>query len=297
MHKNYEWTPFEKLEGISFKKSDFCETLDGGQSFTWDNFDADKNKFDAAYEGVFGGRALRVALDKSGNVHFSSPVDKYEGAGNELFEYLDASTDYAPIRIALEKTGDANIRKALKIWPTLRILRQSPAEAIICFICSSSKRIIQIKQCVRLLSEKLGQPAGGGRHALPSFFDIAAAPDDTLRDCKLGFRSAYLKKSALKIISDGFNPDSLREMPYSDAKKYLLSLSGIGDKVADCILLFGAYRLEAFPVDTWIRQAMTNLYSTPQNPDKIREFAAGRFGRYAGFAQQLIFAAIRKNLI
>ena len=282
MHKNYEWTPFEKLEGISFKKSDFCETLDGGQSFTWDNFDADKNKFDAAYEGVFGGRALRVALDKS---------------GNELFEYLDASTDYAPIRIALEKTGDANIRKALKIWPTLRILRQSPAEAIICFICSSSKRIIQIKQCVRLLSEELGQPAGGGRHALPSFSDIAAAPDDTLRDCKLGFRSAYLKKSALKIISDGFNPDSLREMPYSDAKKYLLSLSGIGDKVADCILLFGAYRLEAFPVDTWIRQAMTNLYSTPQNPDKIREFAAGRFGRYAGFAQQLIFAAIRKNLI
>lgn len=297
MHKNYEWTPFEKLEGISFKKSDFCETLDGGQSFTWDNFDADKNKFDAAYEGVFGGRALRVALDKSGNVHFSSPVDKYEGAGNELFEYLDASTDYAPIRIALEKTGDANIRKALKIWPTLRILRQSPAEAIICFICSSSKRIIQIKQCVRFLSEKLGQPAGGGRHALPSFSDIAAAPDDTLRDCKLGFRSAYLKKSALKIISDGFNPDSLREMPYSDAKKYLLSLSGIGDKVADCILLFGAYRLEAFPVDTWIRQAMTNLYSTPQNPDKIREFAAERFGRYAGFAQQLIFAAIRKNLI
>ena len=272
MHKNYEWTPFEKLEGISFKKSDFCETLDGGQSFTWDNFDADKNKFDAAYEGVFGGRALRVALDKSGNVHFSSPVDKYEGAGNELFEYLDASTDYAPIRIALEKTGDANIRKALKIWPTLRILRQSPAEAIICFICSSSKRIIQIKQCVRLLSEELGQPVGGGRHALPSFSDIAAAPDDTLRDCKLGFRSAYLKKSALKIISDGFNPDSLREMPYPDAKKYLLSLSGIGDKVADCILLFGAYRLEAFPVDTWIRQAMTNLYSTPQNPDKIRVF-------------------------
>ena len=266
MHKNYEWTPFEKLEGISFKKSDFCETLDGGQSFTWDNFDADKNKFDAAYEGVFGVRALRVALDKSGNVHFSSPVDKYEGAGNELFEYLDASTDYAPIRIALEKTGDANIRKALKIWPTLRILRQSPAEAIICFICSSSKRIIQIKQCVRLLSEELGQPAGGGRHALPSFSDIAAAPDDTLRDCKLGFRSAYLKKSALKIISDGFNPDSLREMPYSDAKKYLLSLSGIGDKVADCILLFGAYRLEAFPVDTWIRQAMTNLYSTRQIP-------------------------------
>ena len=86
-------------------------------------------------------------------------------------------------------------------------------------------------------------------------------------------------------------------MPYREAKKYLTSLSGIGEKVADCILLFGAAKMDAFPVDTWIRKAMSELYGTPDNPDEIREFAAQKFGAHAGFAQQLIFAAKRKNLL
>ena len=120
---------------------------------------------------------------------------------------------------------------------------------------------------------------------------------ETLCECKLGFRAGYLKKSAEKIVADGFDPDSLREIPYAEAKKYLTSLSGIGDKVADCILLFGASRFEAFPVDTWIKQAMTEIYSTPADAKKIRAFAAEKFGDLSGFAQQLIFAAKRKNLI
>lgn len=296
MQRRFEWLPFERLDGIFFEERDFRETLDGGQAFTWVELGAAPPGFAAAYEGVFGKTALRAALDGAGRVHISRPSDAPEGAAEKFLEYMDAGTDYAPIRAALIKTGDANIAKALKIWPTLRILRQSPAEAIVCFICSSSKRIVQIKQCVALLSEKLGEYAGGGRRAPPSFGAIAAAPLETLRECKLGFRARYLKESAGKIVSDGFDPDSLRKIPYAEAKKYLTSLSGIGDKVADCILLFGASRFEAFPVDTWIKQAMTGLYSTPQNADKIREFAAARFGRHAGFAQQLIFAAIRKNL-
>ena len=296
VQEGFRWAPFEKLEGIYFEEKDFRETLDGGQAFTWREFDASPLGFAAAYEGVFRSTALRAALDGRGSVHICAPSDAPEGAAENFLEYIDAKTDYAPIRETLLKTGDANIAKALKIWPTLRILRQSPAEAIVCFICSSSKRIVQIKQCVALLSEKLGGYAGGGRRAVPSFEAIAAAPLETLRECKLGFRAGYLKKSAEKIVSDGFDPDSLREIPYAEAKKYLTSLSGIGDKVADCILLFGASRFEAFPVDTWIKQAMTALYSTPPNAGKIREFAAERFGGYAGFAQQLIFAAIRKNL-
>lgn len=295
MQRKYRWSAFEKLEGIFFKEKDFRETLDGGQSFTWREIDTSDN-FAAAYEGVFKGRALRAALEKSGAVFFAAPSDSAINAKNDILEYLDANTDYVPIRASLENTSDKNIAKAMKIWPTLRILRQQPAEAIVCFICSSSKRIVQIKQCVNLLCENLGEYAGGGRYALPSFESIADAPEQTLRNCKLGFRAAYLKKSALKIVADKFDPMSLREMPYPEAKKYLCSLSGIGEKVADCILLFGASRFEAFPVDTWIKQAMTNLYQTPDNSDKIRAFAAQRFGEYAGFAQQLIFAAIRKNL-
>ena len=188
VQEDFRWAPFEKLEGICFEEKDFRETLDGGQAFTWRELDASPLGFAAAYEGVFRKTALRAAVDGRGNVHICAPSDAPEGAAEKFLEYIDAKTDYAPIREALIKTGDANIAKALKIWPTLRILRQSPAEAIVCFICSSSKRIVQIKQCVALLSEKLGEYAGGGRHAPPSFEAIAAAPVETLRECKLGFR-------------------------------------------------------------------------------------------------------------
>ena len=74
-------------------------------------------------------------------------------------------------------------------------------------------------------------------------------------------------------------------------------MNGIGEKVADCILLFGVGKMDAFPVDTWIKKAMSQLYNTPENPDKIREFASQKFGKHAGFAQQIIFAAKRKNLL
>ena len=291
---NFTWSRYKKVDNLFFKLGDFRETLDGGQAFTW--IELNSSKYSAEYEGVFYNRTLRVAIDENGEVYISTPSDSPAGALADFVEYIDAQRDYTPLRTTLAKTKDSNMLRALDVLPTLRILRQSPQEAIICFICSSSKRIVQIKQCVALLSERLGRYAGGGRYALPNFADIANADISILRECKLGFRADYLKKAAEKIISDKFNPMSLRELPYPDAKNYLCSLSGIGDKVADCILLFGASRFEAFPIDTWIRQAMTNLYGTSSNPVDIRNFALKKFGNNAGFAQQLIFSAIRKNL-
>ena len=290
----FTWSRYKKVDNLFFTIGDFRETLDGGQAFTW--FELDSTTYSAEYEGVFFDRTLRVAIDSNGEVFISTPRDSPTGALTDFTEYIDAQRDYSPLRKTLAKTKDSNMLRALDVLPTLRILRQNPQEAIICFICSSSKRIVQIKQCVALLSERLGKYAGGGRYALPSFESIANADISVLRECKLGFRAEYLKKTADKIISDSFDPMSLRELPYTEAKKYLCSLSGIGDKVADCILLFGAARFEAFPIDTWIRQAMTNLYGTSSNPVEIRDFALQKFGNNAGFAQQLIFSAIRKNL-
>jgi len=293
MHVN--WSEFEKLDGLKFSPADFRETLDGGQSFTWYE-SADSSASEPSYEGVFGKNAARFKLDKDGNVQYARPSN-LPSAKKAAEEYLDAKRNYAKIRNALARTGDASMLRALRIYPTLRILRQSPQDAIISFICSSSKRIVQIKQCVRLLSENFGEEICGGLFSLPSFERLADADAAKIRGCKLGFRAEYLSKSAKKICADKFEPLSLREIPYSEAKKYLVSLSGVGEKVADCILLFGASRMEAFPVDTWIKQAMTELYRTPDNADKIRAFAAEKFGVHAGFAQQLIFAAKRKNLL
>ena len=148
-----------------------------------------------------------------------------------------------------------------------------------------------------MLSENFGEEIVDGIFTLPTFQELAKLSVDDIKKCKLGFRASYLKNTAEKICADNFNPEQLRVMPYKDGKKYLTSLSGIGEKVADCILLFGAGKMDAFPVDTWIKKAMSELYQTPENPDKIREFASKKFGSHAGFAQQLIFATKRKNLL
>lgn len=277
---------YKKLPGVKFTPADFAETLDGGQAFRWDDVGGGE------YFGVFGKNWARLRLACDGSLEYSS-----NAGAKVLAEYFDAARDYESLRKNLKSRGDGIVDRALEIYPTLRILRQNPAEALICFICSSSKRIVQIKQCVRLLSENLGDEICDGVYALPEIERIADADISVLRKCKLGFRAEYLKRSAAKISADKFDPMELREMPYAEAKKYLIGLSGIGEKVADCILLFGASRFEAFPVDTWIRRAMVELYSTPDNPACMRDFALKKFGPHAGFAQQLIFTAKRKNLL
>ena len=246
---------------------------------------------------MFSGNLAKVRLvNKTIEVAFPTKVNATKAL--KLFaDYLDAQTDYSKIRTALKRTNDPHIATALKLYPTLRILRQNPTEAIICFICSSSKRIVQIKQCVKLLSKKFGKHLGGDFYALPDFKTLADASLEDILACKLGFRARYLKQTAQKIVADNFNPLELRKMQYQKAKSYLVSLSGIGDKVADCILLFGCSHLEAFPVDTWIKQAMCALYSTDNNATKIREVASQKFPNYAGFAQQLLFAAKRNSKI
>ena len=269
-----------------FTSKDFAETLDGGQSFRF--YRISENTF----EGVFGRNVVRLSLNKKGQVLYSYPISLDEKIiKKELLYFLDFQRDYAEI---INKTKDKNVIDASKRFPSLRILRQSPHESIICFICSSSKRIIQIKQCVKLLADTLGEPICEGFNALPTFEKIANASDEELRSCKLGYRANYLKKTSQKIISDKFDPNNLLTMPYPDAKKYLLSLTGVGEKVADCILLFGASKFEAFPVDTWISKAMADLYKL-ESPKQARLFASKKFGSNAGYIQQILFAKIRER--
>lgn len=294
---------YAKVCGAKFTPADFRETLDGGQAFTWFETPSSTQEI-PEFEGVFGNTAARLKLS-NGEVYAAklaangASQKRGEAFLADIGKYLDLDTDYNAIRAEIAASGDAKMVSALKIRPSLRILRQNPEEAIICFICSSSKRIVQIKQCVGLLSEKFGERIAGTDtfHTLPTLERLAEESERSIAECKVGFRARYLSQTAKKIVADKFDPKSLRDMPYAEAKKYLTSLSGIGDKVADCILLFGASRFEAFPVDTWIRQAMTRLYNTPQNPDKIREFASAKFGKNAGYAQQVLFSAIRGNLI
>ncbi len=290
------WSDFKKLEAAPrFTPADFRETLDGGQAFTWralPDFENASN-FLCAYEGVFANNAARIFLGKDENVYYSQSKRIGRDISADILFYLDSARDYDAVIKSLPLKKDEHLREGVKAYPTLRILRQAPKDAIISFICSSSKRIVQIKQCVGLLSENLGEEITGGFFSLPDFEKIADADISELRACKLGFRADYLLKTAKKITADNFAHAELGSMPYADAKKYLLTLSGIGEKVADCILLFGAAKFEAFPVDTWIKKAMSDMYGI-SNPAHIGGFTQKHFGENAGYAQQVIFARIRK---
>ena len=289
------WGGFRRVRNIFFEPEDFRETLDGGQAFTWNRSESDTDG-EPEYIGFFSSCAARLKLDRTGRVWASFPASLNPGDSmRSLEEYFDLATDYARIREELESTGDKHIVRALNRYPTLRILRQNPEETIVSFICSSSKRIVQIKQCVGMLAKSMGDEICEDFNRIPDFKRINISDLEDIKKCKLGFRAKYLKKSAKKICDDNFDAQRLRTMDYGSAKSYLTSLSGIGEKVADCILLFGASRFEAFPVDTWIRKAMDKLYSTGEKPENIRAFARDKFGPYAGFAQQLIFASIRND--
>ena len=289
-----DWSSFFEVDVPPFLPHDFCETLDGGQSFRWSKTDS-FSESRPEYFGVFGKTAAILALDGRGRVLCSLPKNLRSASAKRVEEYLDCRRDYDAARKSLYGTKDPIMRKALKIHPTLRILRQDPEEALVCFICSSSKRIVQIKECVRLLSEKLGDEICDGVFSLPSFEKIDSADIETIRKCKLGFRSDYIKKTARKICADSFKAESLRSARYSEAKSYLTSLSGIGEKVADCILLFAYRKSDVFPVDTWIRKVYFDMTGKTAPDKAIRKYLVSTYGELSGYAQQYLFFNKREN--
>jgi N-glycosylase/DNA lyase len=171
------------------------------------------------------------------------------------------------------------------------------------FLCSATKQIVQIKQMVALLAERHGSPIrvaeGPGappQHALPTWAQLATIPEAELRSCLLGFRARFIHETALFLAQ---RPGWLEEteiLPYAAAKARLMELPGVGEKVADCVLLFGAGKLEAFPVDTWVLKSLARRYGLDGwKPAQVAHFGRTHFGPLAGLAQQFQFSWERKH--
>jgi N-glycosylase/DNA lyase len=216
-----------------------------------------------------------------------------EGA---LRHYLDAEGAQARLSEALPWRSDPVLRSARAAYPGLRILRQDPHEALIGFLCSSNKRILQIRVMVAALAAKLGEPLGGGYHALPSWQAIADADDAVLRACSLGYRAAYLRGTAKKLLARPRWAEEFASLDTPELLDELQSLPGVGPKVAACVALFGFGRLESFPVDTWVVQALADAYGLRGwKPGPLEQFGKAHFGEAAGLAQQYLFSAIRNG--
>lgn len=273
-----------------------AEILDGGQSFRW------HRQADDTWQGIWGDHVVRLRLAGSpdaGRIEWSAPIPLRERVASALPAYLTGGRDFAALTDSLPWRSDAHLARCLAAFPGLSIPRQPFGETLLCFLCSATKQIVQIRQMVALLAERHGRavlaaqstmpPALG--HRLPTWTELARVSEADLRACLLGFRARYIHATAQFLAARPGWLDDTEHLPYPAAKARLLELPGVGEKVADCVLLFGAGQLEAFPVDTWILKAMTRHYGLAGwTPAQIAHFGRVHFGPFAGLAQQYLFA-------
>ena len=208
-----------------------------------------------------------------------------------LESYLGLTVSWDELRDQLPWRSDHHLKQCIQKFSTLRLLSQSFGETLLAFLCSATKQIPQIKVMCSQLAESLGSEIASGVHAMPNWIQVASASETDLRALGLGFRAKNIKRTA-DIIAE--NPDLLSRIeasPYPEAKVLLQELPGVGSKIADCALLFGAGKLEAFPVDTWIIKAMEKRYDLQGwKPQQIEHFGRTHFGMAAGYAQQFLFS-------
>jgi N-glycosylase/DNA lyase len=297
-----EWSAYQRLALDSALSPEvLAEIVDGGQAFRWNR------EPDGGWFGVFGRFMVRLRQDDSGAVLWSAPRLIAEDAGPALVRYFDLERSPAKLVDSLPWRSDPHLERCLVAFPGLQLLRQPFGETLLGFLCSATKQIVQIKQMVALLAQRHGQPliaSGTGEpgatsspatHRLPTWEELAAVSEADLRACLLGFRARYIHLTAQFIAAHPRWLEETELLPYPEAKARLCTLPGVGEKVADCVLLFGAGRLESFPVDVWIIKSMALRYGLESwKPAQIAHFGRTHFGPLAGLAQQYLFAYERK---
>ena len=218
-----------------------------------------------------------------------------EGADRDfLRSYLDLERDYG--RIVGEFANVPCAMEAIRLYPGMRVLNQDAWEMVLTFILSANNNVGRIKNLVDKLSVLLGERLtvdGIEVYNLPSAEVLAAADEADLRKIGVGYRASYLINTAGRVC-DGFPINELRKMDYESAHQLLTTLPGVGDKVADCILLFGCGHSSAFPVDVWVERLLKSWFGLENCSRKKMGCAARRLlGENCGIMQQFLFHAAR----
>ncbi len=212
-----------------------------------------------------------------------------------IIHFFSLNEDYS--KILKEINRDKYMQKAINKYRGLRIIKQDPWECLISFICSSASNIPRIKSNLNALSKSFGKNVlldGVSDYGFPTPGNINNYKK--ILNAKTGFRAKYIFEANNSININNLN--SLRSLPYKIAKNELKKINGVGDKVADCVLLFSLGFTQALPVDTWIKKIMQLLYfnNVTISNEKIRDFGSNYFGDYAGYAQQFLFMFARNEL-
>lgn len=270
----------------SFELKDIFEC---GQCFRWNK------ETDSSYTGVFGGNVINVSKQGK-DVIFKGICE--EDIKTTCKKYFDLDRDYEKIKDKLSKI-DNHMKKSIEYGQGIRLLNQDLWETIISFIISANNNIPRIKGIIERISKMYGDEIiynEKSYYTFPTVEQLAKATVEDLRKLGLGFRDVRVYKTTHMILEKRVDLEALeQEKDFNKVRETLLTLSGVGPKVADCILLFSTLkRWEAFPIDVWVRRVMNELYiqnedETKVNKTQIEKIAREKFGNLAGIAQQYLF--------
>lgn len=271
------------------KTFELKDIFDCGQCFRWNR------ENDGSYTGVFGNNVINVQKENK-KVIFKGICD---GDIKDICtDYFDLNRDYEEIKRKLSKI-DVYMKESIEYGKGIRILNQDLWETIISFIISANNNIPRIKGIIERISKSFGNKIiynGKEYYTFPTIEELSKASVEELRKLGLGFRDIRVYETTNMIKTNKVNLEKLKsEENFNIVRETLLTLSGVGPKVADCILLFSTLkRWEAFPIDVWVRRVMNELYiknadETKVNKKQIENIAYEKFGKLAGIAQQYLF--------
>lgn len=250
------------------------KTLECGQCFRWN---PDEN---TVYCGVVDNKVLHVL--QQGDKIMCDSDEKDLGFWRD---YFDIGGDYLSVKDKL--TEPEYLRVCSEYGEGIHILRQEPWETLCSFIISQCNNIPRIKKIIETLCSTFGNKLAGGHYSFPSAERLSVLREEDLSPLRSGYRASYILNAA-RAVSDGrLNFDKLLKDSSEEAFLQLKQLNGVGDKVANCFMLYGMHRMDRFPIDTWMKRALNKHFPPYYNPEIL--------GKYSGIAQQYIFYYTRSQ--
>jgi N-glycosylase/DNA lyase len=269
---------------------DLFSTLNSGQSFRWEK--QGEWVFGVVFENI-----VKIKEVRQGVEFFSSPDDE-DTLMPLVMDYLGLSTDIYSIYESI--SIDRRIESAIDRYRGMRLLRQDPWECLISFICSSASNIKRISRNVESICDSYGTTIRLGnyhRNTFPTPVQLSQSEASDLRELGLGYRADFITATARTVANGDIDLFSLREESYQESLDCLTSLDGVGDKVANCVMLFSLDKYDAFPVDVWINRVLHEWYldggQKKMSLPKLRSWAQHHFGPYAGYANHYLFHSRR----
>ena len=267
---------------------DIDNSINSGQVFLWEKCGTD-------WYGINGQDILKI--------NKNAVIKSIQNSKTDFFRKKDNMQE-----IIKSISKDKTVKEAIKQYEGLRIFKQDPFQCMISFIVSSNSNIQKIKNSLEKITKKFGvkvEIENKEFFLFPKPEKLANASIEEIKKCGVGYRAPFIKQAAEMIFSKKIDLEYLEKLDYKEAKKNICLIPGVGNKVADCILLFSLNKLEAFPLDTWMIKILEKYYSnefkietktiTQKQYEILHEKIVNYFGPYCGYAQQFLFKMEREN--